>query len=683
MKKIKMFLLAFFGAWVIAPAQANDSLFPTQPLWVGAGCKVSSASSLEANSRYLQEGSLVYQALFESDGWVGEVRALSLNSDGSVARDSDDSLKLKWSTNGTFNHDLAGDPPPRVMLTYNGEKGSLFQWKDGSDEMGGADGANELTPLQKFSFIGVGEALDSNSEIAGQERLKWLQGFNDGKIIVKDEVENEVLRDRQRLLGDIVNSNLLYIAAQDFGYYYDPTGSVISGSSADSYSSYLDYKAKLSPLVLVGANDGMLHAFDAESGIESFAYVPLAMYEKLRLLWSESYSHSFYVDGSVGVGDVYSGGWKTYIAGGFGYGGKGIFSLNVTDRSFDESDVLWERTGSSDSTDSWHNLGHVFGEPTIARTTIDSYVTLFGNGYKSSKGVASLYVVDANSGALKNEIIVDTAGANGLSTATAFLDASRRVTHVYAGDLLGNLWRFFWNGSGWSSRLLFSAGTAQPITGKVSVVSHPQGGRLVVFGTGRYLYQGDNASGATQSLYGIWDNDSSGAVLRSSLLEQKFLGTDAAGYRALTQNAIDWATHRGWYLELGSGERVLSAPSVSSGRAFFTTFTPANPVSSIGCTAGDSWIVGVDILSGGRLGYSIFDKKNDQLFNTEDFVACDNVGSCAPSAYKLPVGSLDGHGSLLGVGVDFGYSSGLDGSIEQFDLRGSGSPGRMSWRQLR
>ena len=668
MRAIGIFLIkALAGLWLggFISASALGNNFPNRPLWIDDTCEVVSTSSLETNGRYLQAGSLIYQTLFESDGWVGEIRALSLDRAGAISQEV-------WTTDNSFSVG-AEDVLGRTILTHN-EVGVDFQWVN-------------LSESQRARFISGSETLADNEENAIR-RLEWVRGYNDGLEIGG----GETLRVRRKLLGDVINSNLLYVASQDYGYYY---GS--DTTSASAYSDYLVSKEAKVPLILVGANDGMFHGFDATNGKEKFAYVPSSLYPKLHRLWNSEYQglHQFYVDGSPAVGDVYDNGWKTFIAGGFGYGGKGVFSLDVTDRELSAEDVLWERSAlATNVVSDWDDLGHIFGEPTIARiagadgaTPSDDYVTIFGNGYKSDAGGAWLYIVDAKTGERLEKIEASAGPENGLSTATAFLNVDRQVTHVYAGDLLGNLWKFTLNGSsGWTKTLLFSAGTNQPITGQVGVVAHPNGGRLVVFGTGRYLFEGDGAAGATQALYGIWDNDT-GQAVKDDLLAQSFgsvTGTDE--YRALSEGEIVWinrngVNHRGWYINLGNGERVLSAPALHAGRAIFTTFTPG----SDSCDGGESWVIGVDIWSGGRLDNSIFDVNGDRLFNAEDVVFCGKK-SCAPSAYRLPVGSLDGSQILFKVGVDSGYSSGLDGAIDQFDLNGSGSglgPGRMSWRQLR
>ena len=655
--------------------------------------QISSASAVSANTKRIQEGALIYQARYNSTEWTGEVLAYRVNMDGTIG-----SVAWRTSNSGTFP-----TPAERRIFTYNddasftGSRGQALTWSN-------------LNAAQQASLTKTGEADNTNA----LKRLSWLRGGSDGVALVAPYADQR-LRNRSSLLGDIVNSDPVFVGQQNNGYNV-PNDATNSNEPADSYLAYVEGKADRDAFLVVGANDGMLHGFDAATGVESFAYVPASVFRKrtispgatpgLMALTESDYSHQFYVDGSFGLGDLYDNGWKTYLVGALGYGGRGIFALDMTDREFDAADIKWERTAPDTnlSTNQWNDLGYQFGEPTVARVLIgqgDRYVTIFGNGYDSNAGRAVLYVVDSITGeVIKTFAVTDPDGSvasNGLSTATAFYDANRRVTHVYAGDLLGNLWKFDLTSSNtnqWSSSLLFKARNStarQPITAKVRVRQHPEGGRLVVFGTGQYLVSGDKLNTELQTIYGIWDRDLSGnnEVSKLRLLEQTLVNeatSSGQDYRVLSQNAIDWSTHLGWYinLRLGStalnGERVVATPSLSKDRVLFTTFIPSSDPCLSG---GESWLLGVDVLSGGRLAESLFDVNNDRYFDSTDVVSCGGA-QCTPSGFKLSDGTLDAPGNLFGDGVDYGYSSGLSGDIDQFDLSSSGGrPGRMSWRQIK
>jgi len=91
----------------------------------------------------------------------------------------------------------------------------------------------------------------------------------------------------------------------------------------------------------VGANDGMLHAFDEDLN-ERWAFVPPSVLPKLRDMLGvfsttngRGKSNSvFNVDGPIIVKDIYihaTKEWKTVLVGGLGYGGKSYYVLDITD----------------------------------------------------------------------------------------------------------------------------------------------------------------------------------------------------------------------------------------------------------------------------------------------------------------------------------------------------------------
>lgn len=656
--------------------------------------QTSSASAITANSTRIQEDTLIYQARFNSADWTGEVRAFNVEEDGSVGEQA-------WSTNEAGKIPSAAN---RNILTFNGSAGTSFQWTN-------------LTAEQKASLKKTTDDSDANAML----RLDWLRGGNDG-VALGAPFAGSNLRSRNAVLGDIINSDPRFVGEQNNGYNVPNTDA--TGEPADSYFDYVTAKANRTPLVIVGANDGMVHAFNGATGAEVFAYVPSTLFKKrtanpgatpgLLALTEPEYGHQFYADGSFGLGDVYNNSsWKTYLVGGLGAGGRGVFALNVTARdAFGSAGVLWERTAPDSNTTTgaeadWNDLGYVFGEPTIARVKTSNndpgtWVAIFGNGYASNSGKAALYIVNATTGTLLKKIVVNDPTTatlvNGLSTVTAFLDSNRFVTHVYGGDLQGNLWKFdltATNTNNWAAQPLFQAkkGTVrQPITSRVRVVTHPNGGRLVTFGTGKYLETTDKTNTALQSLYGIWDRglNNDGTVSQSTLVQQTITSevtSNGREFRTVSQNTVDWSTKFGWYMDLQPnasttvGERVVSMPLVNKDRVLFSTFTPLTDPCLSG---GESWIIGINVLTGGRLDATVFDVNGDRVFNYEDQIACGNSSSCDASGFKLNDGSLDSPGAIFGDGFDSLYNSGLgDGGIEQNTAAGSGGkPGRMSWRQI-
>jgi Tfp pilus tip-associated adhesin PilY1 len=414
--------------------------------------------------------------------------------------------------------------------------------------------------------------------------------------------------------------------------------------------------------LFVGANDGMLHGFNATTGSERFAYVPDLVFHHLTYLRDNDYAHKYYVDLSpiavehVGETDM------TLLVGGLGKGGKGYYALDVTDADSvnglsSESSVadmvLWEYPPRGVLDD---DMGYTFSQAFIIRSyaAAHEWVIIFGNGYESPNAKAVLFVLDLSGNVIRR---IDTGedACNGLSTPSLVdVNGDRKVDYAYAGDLQGNLWKFdltdsdptnwsipFDNGT--SPEPLFRAGD-QPITTKPDVMRHPtEAGYIVVFGTGKYLEVDDPSNTTVQSIYGVWDygdeNDSSaylGSLNRAdgtlsnqpngmTLLEQTeidFRTVSGYGLRTLSDNPVNWAVnHVGWYFDLPlAGERVIEAPLIRDGKAIVVSFTPDTSPCSNG---GISIVHEIDAATGARLVEAQFDINEDRKVDARDLIHVD------------------------------------------------------------
>ena len=149
--------------------------------------------------------------------------------------------------------------------------------------------------------------------------------------------EGSTYRRRASRLGDIVNSSpLLVYNGEDNAYDFLPPPA--DGSTRGDYRTYLLHKTKRKGLVFVGANDGMLHAFDSITGDEIFAYIPKTVLGNLKLLSNTEYAHRYFVDGPLVEADVYDQtvtptdsdtGWRNIVVGTGGAGGKNMFAIKV------------------------------------------------------------------------------------------------------------------------------------------------------------------------------------------------------------------------------------------------------------------------------------------------------------------------------------------------------------------
>jgi type IV pilus assembly protein PilY1 len=422
-------------------------------------------------------------------------------------------------------------------------------------------------------------------------------------------------------------------------------------------------------MVYVGANDGMLHAFDDDTGQEVFAYVPgmlssTAIGEGLHYLTEPNYLHRFYVDQTPAISDVFishgtqAAKWRTVLVGAMRKGARGLYALEVTDPAiFSESNaddmVLWEFTNADDP-----DLGYTYSRPFIAYTNNNKWVAIFGNGYNpdtslaDATGEASLFIVDIEAGSDGKWQAGDwkkistgagtLADPNGLATpALADIDGNGTVDRVYAGDLKGNMWAFDLedtNSDNWPStpELLFVTQNNRPITSKPVLAKHPtqpdsftgnqanQPNIMVYFGTGQYLVDADKTSTTVESFYGVWDRGDAN-LITTDLIQQEFESgfTDSSGnaVKVLSRNPVDYATDHGWYFNLPeTGERAVTSPIARADTVFFNTFIPVNDPCSVG---GFGFRFAVDMTTGGSSLEPVFN--SDDTYNTNVIDENDTV----------------------------------------------------------
>jgi len=633
-----------------------------------------SGTSSSTSAAILRTDTLLYSVEFRSDDWSGNLIAQEVSVvDGSV-------LGVAWDADAILDNRL---PDSRNMLTFNGSTGVPFNY-------------NDLNSAQQ-------NALDRSTSNAvdnrGAQRVDWLRGS-----------DVAVFRDRDRMLGDIVNSTPVYVGTPNRGYGFLPA--VFSPGTYGAFRTSIESR----PAVLaVGANDGFLHVFNADTGDELFAYMPGELldtdgsnsFAQVSVLADKNYDHRFFVDGTPAVNDVLIGGnWRTVLVGSMGVGGRSIFAIDITDpTNVSGSNVLWEF--------SHPDLGHGVTEVQIVPMADGRFAAVFGNGYNGDSDTAVLFVVDIATGALIRKLDTgagDSVNPNGLGpvVASSWPQLNFTTQYAYAGDLQGNLWRFNLTDvnspANWSVDLkLFTAtdqnGVSQPITVQPRLSLNPKrpGELIINFGTGAYFRDQDNflVNPQVQTLYGIREDLGSTTFTRGDLLQQEIIWQDqviALGepriVRAMSDNVYNGNNEEnGWYLDLAYqgnniGERVVSKVTFPSGnrreRVRFTTMTPSDDVCAAGRTG---FIFDLDLFTGGATDRSVFDINDDGFFNVQDLVGnrMINAISGGKGEELTVIRNQDGSGDFFydGIGGRIGNTTGAEG-------RASGDPlGRQSWQQLR
>lgn len=420
-----------------------------------------------------------------------------------------------------------------------------------------------------------------------------------------------------------------------------------------------------------------------------------------------------------------------------------------------QSVVLWEFKDSDDPSQPGiqgdSDLGLTYSQPAIVKLRNGTWAAVFGNGYNntaadgspSATGNAVLYVVDIETGNLIVELDTKTGvngtGAfgppsgitydNGLGTpALVDTNGDRIVEYAYAGDLYGNMWKFdlsSTNSGDWKVafgtaaapeplyRARDASSNAQPITVRPEVARGPFGvGMMVLFGTGKYLELSDKqlTPERRQTFYGIFDRNTATSQVagRSNLTQQQItheLSVDPDGtgplssIKARVTTNSPLGTNSGWYLDLVApsptgyqAEKQVSNPIVRNGNVIFTTLIPdTNPCSA----GGDSWIMELSLLNGGRHETTPFDINNDGEFTSADYVTLPDgtrvsitgIGSkegILQSAGVIEGESGGGGGGGGGQCVQYKYMPGSSGGIQKISENcGPSGTGRQSWRQIR
>ncbi len=623
----------FLGGQPEAMIAAIKKIFTQITSYAGTLAGVSLSNGRITTTSSTSGGTFVYTPGFDQQ-WNGRLAAYALTLNGTTVSTSSTPT---WEAGALLTTAMQqkNGPANRAVYTLNSSTltGTPFAWASIS--------AAQQKLLSTNPDRGTADSY-------GQARLAYLRGDRSNEM---NTVANTgIFRARSSVLADIIGSAPTY------------AGTPAASISDTGYSTFYNTYSGRTPMVYVGANDGMLHAFNANTGAEVFAYVPNAVFSNLNQLTSVAYAHQLYVDATPSIGEVQiNGKWRSVLAGGFGGGAQGVYALDVTDptgtkeAAFSASNVLWEFTDKDDA-----DMGNVMGSPIMVklRTGTDSstklpiykWFVMVANGLNSNQNdgnsnanaPAALFLLSVDKpagtawqlGTNYYKIVTPTPSAtppystaNGLSAPVAILGSNGSVMQAYAGDLQGNLWKFIlsgdsttWNAAsalpaygGTPGKPLFSAtdssGRKQPITIAPRVIYAP-GGYMVLFGTGKYYESADTSNPTqTNSFYGIYDDNSNSNYVSKGRDQFNTVtaipSSDGKSYTfSSNAYALGYAAGRspGWKLDFpDQTEKQVTAITVSDGAVFFNSLTGTD-----GCgTSGSSRSYALKALTGMPLSGSL------------------------------------------------------------------------------
>ncbi|MDW8311700.1 MAG: PilC/PilY family type IV pilus protein [Burkholderiales bacterium] len=642
----------------------------------------------------------VFSVVTNPDDWTGDVVKYNVSV---VRSGSSTSLSVSSTPAWSAAEKLTGKTTPTVVPpAISPSERNLWTIINGVPTNNFSSLNPDLLSFFNLNVLMVPPTADG----FGAQRINWLRGVR------TDEAPAPAnLAPRKSLLADPGRSGALFVGPPNQGIP-DPT-----------YSNYARTNANRPGLVFVGTSLGMLHAFRETDGVEAFAYLPRALWERARRATMRGVGREPGLDAVPSVGDANFGSttmpdWRTLVVGGFGAGARGIYLVDATNPN--NVRPLWEFTPESPGIDPLDaaDLGHITGSIRIAKMPSGDWVAIFGNGYNSPNSRSALFVVKLNntSGTWSRNVNYwkyaatsvpsspATAPANGLGpVGLASLDAVGTVEYVYAGDLLGRMFRFDFStfttmpaSRETPSSAPFRPGpftlidTGRPITAAPKVAFHPHGGVQVLFGTGKLLEQSDRAGPfAQQYVYGIWDKNRTTPVSNVVTGSPPPLAprtlTTTGTRRTVSGPAVDYANNQaGWRLELSStgGERVIADPDLEFGKFTFITVSTGGAV----CAEGGSWLYNLDPITGLAPGRS-FDTNNDgRIDASDDVIAGVALGATSygsPTSLRIarapsdPIGQVS-YFTLLPDGSRPPGGAGFKATLGH----STGASGRINFRQL-
>jgi type IV pilus assembly protein PilY1 len=629
-------------------------------------------------------GNISYGAQYDSSNWSGEVQANTVSFDATTGTPS---LTLQWQ----FSTKLA------AQIAESGGTGwdisrRIATWQLTTAATGGAGPAGGGKPFRHASLSAAQKTALNTTYRTGDDSADYLNYLRGDKTHEESSTaagSARIYRNRTNPVGDIVGSRVRPVGAP---------AAPFADATNPGYGAFKTAQASRPTVVYVGTNAGLLHAIDgvvtgSAAGRERFAYVPDMLFQDsntlgLRSRGDPEFAHKPLVDGSPAAFDLDfsrtqnnartgvlggSNDWRTILVGGMGKGGRGYFALDITDPASMTTEalvtgkVLWEISSAHPD---FAELGYTYGEPTAVKTRKWGWVLIFASGYNNSDGKGWFFIVNPRNGALLEKISTGegTAAAQaGMAHLQSYIvdRTDGTADAVYAGDLLGNLWRWDLRATSGNypapvkiAQLTNAASEAQPVTSRPLVLVHPPTNRrYIAVGTGRLLDNSDITNTSAQAFHAVIDGTGytfattgpGGAafpITRAQMVEHTNLTMPVV---------VDPATKGGWWVNLGvtsgNGWRVITEPSGFYGVVTFTAMlpstSPCNPsgvsrVYSVDIGTGKSQLINdtdttiaySDVLSG-----VVIEHRTYSVQGKPRLVACNDLGTCS-GLRRSPAGAV-------------------------------------------
>ena len=631
-------------------------------------------------------GNISYGAQYDSSNWSGEVQANTVSFDATTGTPS---LTLEWN----FSNKLTAQIAEASGAGWD-TKRNIVTWTLTTGATGGAAPAGSAVAFRHANLSATQQAALNTIYRSGDDSADYLKYLRGDKTHEENSTATgsaRIYRNRSNPVGDIVGSRVRPVA---------PPAAPFAAATNPGYDSFKTTWATRPTVVYVGTNAGIVHAVHGavtgtSAGRELFAYVPDMLFQGpsgtpgvsgLAARGDPDFTHKAMVDGSPAAFDVDfsrtqnnarsglvggSNDWRTILVGGMGKGGRGYYALDITNpagmttEALVATKVLWEISSAHPD---FTELGFTYGEPTAVKTRKWGWVLIFASGYNNSDGKGWFFIVNPRNGALLERISTGagtTTAQAGMAHVQSYITDRTDGTAdaVYAGDLLGNLWRWDLRALTGSypapeklAELTNASGVALPVTSRPLVLVHPSTNRrYVTVGTGRLLDNSDISSATAQSFFAVIDGTANtfattapgGAafpVTRSQLVEHTDLTSPVV---------VDTTSKAGWWFNLGlatagNGWRVITEPSAFYGVVTFVAMLPntsaCNPsgvsrVFSVDVGSGQSQLTndsGTTIAYSEALSGVVIEHRTYSVEGKPRLVACNDLGTCAGLRRREP-----------------------------------------------
>ena len=541
--------------------------------------------------------------------------------------------------------------------------------------------------LKSYKLSNNGEILDKNNKVAinpttglfvetaqshWSENIDGAQVSSGGVAGRLNYISRNLYVNHQSSLVKLNNMDNPALTYDDFGL---STNSVPQTNQKQDYINWMlsqtniadslhsspatVHYSGLHSVIFFGDNQGYLHAIDAESGNELWAFIPKELLKNQPVVRHPSTvflsqsqlshnqpsetqppkrgAHIYGMDGDI-MTWIENG--RTYIASGMRRGGSSYYALDVTNRL--TPTLLWHI--SSDHAD-FSNLGQTWSTPIKTSIKIGNEiksVLIFGGGYDPQQDTVttktndqqgdSLYIIEAATGQVL--LKQDNLGYSIPSNVKAIdLDGNNTADQIYVGDMGGRILRFDIIDSTLKHHIIADVSGNEPINNRrfyhapdVSFLENTLQGSTaystlgIAIGSGYHAHPNDIQisdrfylfkvpTTLANTITTITENDLSLAVINT---ENSFIVND-----------------NGWYLPLKDqhndhyGEKVLSSSITIDNVIWFTTFQPSMVIDQCILKHGTSRLYRVNVFNGSPNYQNVIPEILDQ--KVDDSKDCSNT----------------------------------------------------------